>query len=315
MARAGLQGEPMPDRPTARGRRWSHSASWACFPQLHLRGQSQPSDQEKAPQKDDPGHEGYVPYSRGRGRLRQCQSPSPQCPSQLPLPSPPMILSCWQAAQPLHERSPPMTKIPQIQEQDVARWCHHTYWEETTKEETSQVWDGQGVGWWSHIFPGPDSLPTEGIAKEWDDAPSPSTPMTKDSPWLPPQQGPQFHPTYTGGVRPKVPTKPSASHSQSQPWSRPKEEPDPVNHPCRWIHVEMEKTRHPDWLKEIKASGRMSMVSYIIREGLSKSKACTGPNGRWQHSGCPLAQHEDLGWWDVPSLLTWAVSMGFQVPY
>ena len=70
----------------------------------------------------------------------------------------------------------------------------------------------------------------EGMAKEWDDAHSPSTPMPVDSQWLTPSKVPQCHPTYTGGVWPQVPAKPSTGWSYSQPQSRPKEGPDPVNH-------------------------------------------------------------------------------------
>ena len=67
----------------------------------------------------------------------------------------------------------------------------------------------------------------EGVAEEWDDTPSPSTPMSEDSPQLPPTEGPQHHPTHTGGARPKVPAQPSAGQSQSQPQMM-LEEPDPV---------------------------------------------------------------------------------------
>ena len=70
----------------------------------------------------------------------------------------------------------------------------------------------------------------EGTAREWDDAPSPSTPMPEDSQWPP-----QHCPTYTGGARPKVPAWPPTGWSQSWPQPRPKGEPDPINHPSRWV--------------------------------------------------------------------------------
>ena len=108
--------------------------------------------------------EKWCSHSRGRDRLRQHQSPSSQCPSQYQSPSPsPPIPSCQWAAQLLHGRSPPKTEIPQVQEQGTVRWHPHTYWGET-KEETSQVWCGWGVGQWSHIAPGSYPLPSQGSA-------------------------------------------------------------------------------------------------------------------------------------------------------
>ena len=74
----------------------------------------------------------------------------------------------------------------------------------------------------------------EGMAKE-QDAPSPSTPVPVNSPWLTPGKSPQHHPIYTGGAKPEVSTKLFAGQSQSQ--SSPKQEPEPINYPLRWIHV------------------------------------------------------------------------------
>ena len=97
---------------------------------------------------------------------------------------------------------------------------------------------------------------------------------------------PPEHPTYMGGAGPKVLAKPSTDWTQSRAQSKPKEGLDPVNHPHRWIHVEMEKTIHPHWWKELRASGRVSMGSHMIREGFSNSKAYYMPVGRQQHWGC-----------------------------
>ena len=98
-----------------------------------------------------------------------------------------------------------------------------------------------------------------------------------------PTKGPQHHPTYTGGTRPKVPAWPSTGQSQSWPLPRLKEELDPLNHPCRWIYVEMEKTMHRYWWKELKASGRVSMGLHLIREGLWQLQSPSmGPVGRQQ---------------------------------
>ena len=84
----------------------------------------------------------------------------------------------------------------------------------------------------------------EGMAEELDDTLGPFTPVPKDSSQLHPSKGPQQWPTHTEGARPKVPALPSAGWSQSQSQLRP-EEPDPINHPHRWIHAEMEKIVHP----------------------------------------------------------------------
>ena len=60
-------------------------------------------------------------------------------------------------------------------------------------------------------------------------------------------------------------------------------------------------TIHPHWWKEIKTSGRVSMGSHIVREGLSATSEALhyGPNDMWQHSGCQLA----------PSMRPWGGGM------
>ena len=126
-----------------------------------------------------------------------------------------------------------------------------------------------------------------------------------DSPWLPPSKGPQYHPTYTGGARPKVPTKPSAGWFQSQHQSSQKRSwIQLTNHPCRWIYVENERARHPHWWKEMKASGRVFMGSQIVREGLSNSRALL--YAQWQSVALrlPATQQETSGWWDAPPWLS-----------
>ena len=124
-------------------------------------------------------------------------------------------------------------------------------------------------------------------------------------------KGPQCHPTYAGGARPKVPAQPSAGQSQSQPWPRRKEEPDPINHPCRWIHAEMEKTIWPHWWKELKASGRVSMGIHLIKEGPSDSEAQQQMCWQVVAFRLPLAQHETSGWWDAPPWISGLCSADF----
>ena len=60
----------------------------------------------------------------------------------------------------------------------------------------------------------------------------------------------------------------SATKSQSRP-----EGPDPVSHPCRWIHVEMLKTPHIHLWKTIMPSGRRTIFSQVLHENLNKLEA------------------------------------------
>ena len=146
-----------------------------------------------------------------------------------------------------------------------------TCWRETTKEETSQVWCGWGLGQWSYIALGLTLFLVEGMAEEWHDAPSSSTPVPVDSPWPAPSKDPQDCFTYMGGAKPKVPAKPSAGQYQS----RPKEGPDPVNYPHRWITVEMTRlgTHHIHWWKEMGTSGRAFMGPHAVKEGYNDYEA------------------------------------------
>ena len=61
----------------------------------------------------------------------------------------------------------------------------------------------------------------------------------------------------------------------------------------------MEKTIHPHWWKELKASGMVSMGSHMIREVLCDLEAL-----QWLHCQVaafrlPLAQHEASGLWNT----------------
>ena len=50
-----------------------------------------------------------------------------------------------------------------------------------------------------------------GMAEEQNDAPSPSTPLPLESPWLPPSKGPQCQLTYMGGAWTTVQARPPAA--------------------------------------------------------------------------------------------------------
>ena len=146
-----------------------------------------------------------------------------------------------------------------------------------------------------------------GTAEEWDDTPSPSNPKPVDFPWPPPVRAPALSHLCRRGW-PRVPAKPSAGQSQSWTWSRGV---NPVNHPHRWIHAEMEMTVHHHQWKEIKASGRVSMGSHIVWESLCDTKELH--YAQWQVAAfrLALAQNEALGWWDAPSWLSRLCSQDF----
>ena len=257
------------------------------------------TESAKQPKEDSPAgwsaSRRQCSHSRGRDRSRQCQSPSPQCPSWCQSPSPHHpFLSCQWVAQMLHGRSPPTTEIQQMQEQGAVRWYPTPTEEKPPRKKQVRFDMDKELGEDPTLLWGLTLFLVEGTTKEWDNAPSPSTPCL----WIPmstPNKGPQHCPIYTGGARPKVPMKQSAGWSWSWPQSRPNRELDPVNHPCRWIHAEMERTRHPHWCKEFKASGRVSMGSQIIREGLSDSEALHYV--QWQSVAfrLPATQQEALG--------------------
>ena len=109
-----------------------------------------------------------------------------------------------------------------------------------------------------------------------------------------PSKCPQHCPTYTG--EPFLKSQPNPPLVDLGP--------DPnQGHPCRWIHGEMEKTIHPHWWKEIKASGRVSMGSHIVREGLSNSEALQWAQWQVATFRLLLAQHKTSGWWEIPPWL------------
>ena len=188
MARAGLQHKPMLARPTTRGRRCSYSCSTSC---VHSPSAgSQGAESAKWPTEHSlagwSGLRSQCSHSRGRDRSRQHQNPSPQCPSwcQSPSPSPhDLILPTSGSAHPWKIST--HNWDPQNLGAGHDKMMPHTYWRETTKEETSQVWCRWGVGDNPTLPPVLTLFLSEGMAKEQDDAPSPSTPMPMDSLWLP----------------------------------------------------------------------------------------------------------------------------------
>ena len=209
-----------------------------------------------------------------------------------------MILSCQQVAQLLYEKPQLTNKRPhEIQEQGVVRWCPHTGWGET--EETGQVWCGRGPGWWPHIAPGPDPLPSRGHGwiVRWLLLAS-LLPCLRIPHSLPPLRA-QMH-------IPPIPEEPGlksqpnhllVNPSPNSDWGQRNQIP---NYPCRCINAEMEKIVHLLWWRELKASGRVSIGIHLIREGLSKSKSLQWAHWQAVAFRLPLVQHEASGWWDAP---------------
>ena len=81
----------------------------------------------------------------------------------------------------------------------------------------------------------------------------------------------EFHPSR--GAEPKVLTQLTSAQSRPRP-----EGPNPVSHPCRWIHAEMHNITHIYWWKDLKASGKRMMFSHNLSEGLNEVEAlCWAP--------------------------------------
>ena len=93
-----------------------------------------------------------------------------------------------------------------------------------------------------------------------------------------------------------------------------KKGPDPVNQPCRWIHVEMERIRHPCCWKEI------SQWESIHGQPHYKKRL----QGLWGPALCPMAgsglqaaNHPAGGLWFVgcPTLAQQTLAQGFYAPH
>ena len=136
----------------------------------------------------------------------------------------------------------------------------------------------------------------EDEAKKWEDTPS-SIALLLEFPRPSTSKDSQCHPIHLGGAWPKVPAKPSAGQSQYHTQPRSTGGLNPVNQPHRWIQSEMGKTRHPNWWRKIKASGRMTMGSHIIKEGLTDPEALHYAQCQVEAFRLPAAQQEASGWW------------------
>ena len=290
ITKASQQGESGLTRPTTRGR--IHSVTipshGPVHPQLDLEGWRWPSDLKKTPLCENQGWEGIPILGEGIGHggirppllIAQASASHPPLAPHDPLLPPSGSAAPWKTSTCDQDPMNPGAGCGQMMPLHQLR--------RNWRNKSGLMLKGS----WVMIPHCPRLWPSslvDGMAKEWYDAPSPSFPMSASS------EGLQYHPTYTGGVKPKVPALPSTGQSLSWPWLRLKEEPDLISHPHRWIHAEMQKIIHPHWLKELKASGRLSMGIHLIMEGLSDSKTL-----QWAHWQAvpirqPLAQHEALG--------------------
>ena len=250
--------------------------------------------------------------SWSKERPRWCQSPLPWWPSryQSPYPSP-------QWSHPADEWFNHPLKDLHLQPRSHESWSRAWPVDAPTPTEEKQ-WRKKQIrfdvdeelGDDPTLPPGLTLFLAEGMAKEQDDAPSCLTPMPVDSPWPPPSKGPLHHSDCTGGAWPKVPTK--LSTAQLRSWSRPKGGPDLVNHPCWWVLWEMNRIGgHPDWWKEIRASGRRIHYEGVLHQcwGLAP---CPMAGGGIQTAPCPTRGFGLVG---CPTLAQQAMSSGFHAKY
>ena len=134
-----------------------------------------------------------------------------------------------------------------------------------------------------------------GETAEWYTTLTPTTIGPIDTLWPNHEKAPQQSSNPTGRARPKIPAWPSIAQSQSRP-----EEPDPVSHPHRWVHVEMLKISHIPWWKTLMPSGKMAMFSCILHESHNEPEAPCLAHWEAMIFHLPLAQQEAAWWWAPP---------------
>ena len=315
MARACLQSRPGSARPTSQRR--DAPTDDPGLLQLSLRGQRWPNIPQETLQSGNQNQGGNVPTPVVRtickGTRVLCLKLQAGASLLLPVPHNHILLMSGSAASLGISTCTQGHENPGIGCGEV---MPHTYTRVSSsagtdreehpqrpEEEVGQVQHGRKFGQWSYPANGTDHFQVRGTAQEWDNAPSPSNPLSVDPPLLPHSEGPQHYPTHMGGACPKVP-------ATAQPWSQSwfKGMPDLMNHPSQWILEEMDRARaHPHWWKEIRTSKRFTMGSgpriHTVWEKLSKQEALH--YAQWQAVAfrLPLDQQKASGWWDVPPWL------------
>ena len=233
MARAGLQSEIRSARPSLRSQRCScgHSTSqmWSPLPG------SWGAESAKWLREDTSARQlasrRWCSCSRGRNRLRQCQSPSPSHPSWCKSPSPSPPGSCpadeWLSCSMEHLH----LQLRPHESRRRAQWDDAPIEERPPRREQVRFNVDEELGDNPMLALDLFLIIVGGVATEQYDAPSSSTPMSMDSPWPTHSESLQSQPAYTGGAWPKVPAKPSTGWTQLRSQSRSKEGSDPVNYP------------------------------------------------------------------------------------
>ena len=173
-------------------------------------------------------------HSRGRDKSRLHWIPPPQCASRCQSPSPSPPWSHHADKQLSHSMKNLDLQTRPCESKRRVQWSDApTPAEEKMKKQVRFDVEGD-LGDAPMLPQGLTLFLVEGMAEKWDDTPGLFTSIPKSSP-QPPLEGPQHCPFQS---------QPFVGWSQSWPQSKP-EEPDPVNQPHRWIHVEMEMIVHP----------------------------------------------------------------------
>ena len=313
-ARAGLQSEPMPTKPMARGRRCSCSCSTsqAHSPSAGPWGWRQPSEHREDHLTGQAGLNRQPSCSRDRTRYHQ--SPSAWWPSRCrsPFPSPTWphpankLLSCSLEGLHLQLRSHKFwsrawqdTPTPTVEKQRK---------KQVRLDVDEEMGDDPTLPLDLTLFL------VEGMAEEQDDTPSSQTPMPVDSSRPPPNEGLQCHSAYMGGAWPKAPLNPLLLNwdpDQDQKgnwiwWTTPAN-----GFWCWWTGLET----IPSGGRKLELVGGFPWLhGKIHHEGVLHW--CQVLALCLMAGGCTQAVPTwDFGLVGCPILAQWAVSPGFQTSY
>ena len=213
MTRASLHSETRSARPSLRSQRCfhSHSVSWTQSPSARPQGTESTKPLTEDTSAGQSVLRRWCSHSRGRNRSRWCQSSSPPGPSQCqpPSPSPPWyhLADKWHS----HCMKHLHLQLSPHESRSRAQWDDATIEGRQPRRKQVRFDMDEELGKDPTLPPDLALFLVEGMAAEWDDAPSSSTPVPMDSPWSAPSENPQSHTTYMGGAWPKVTAKPSAA--------------------------------------------------------------------------------------------------------
>ena len=238
-------------------------------------------------------------HSRGQSGLRQCQSPSPSCPSQHQSPSPSPPLFC-PADERLHYSMENLKLQPRSQEsKSRTRWCDASPQREEKPRKQVQFEVDEELG-------NEPNLPSDSTLFLAEVQPQSEVTLPVYLLSCPPTKSPQHSCALTGGAWPKVLAVMPHGQSHSQSQMRPEEErPDPVNYPHWWIADEMSWSSNPNphWWREIKACGGTSLGAHIVFMGHNDPAAQHFALQQVATFRLPVAKQEASWWWDAPPTL------------